>query len=98
MSTKHHVAAHGQDCEAHEDRGDKRERREEMHHGVGAERNDIFLGERLDAVGDWLEKAIGANAVGAETVLNAAQAFALKDSGERKKAGKDADDGDDAEQ
>ncbi len=64
---------------------------------VGAERNDVFLGQRFDAVGDGLEKAEGADAVGAETVLDAAQAFALEDCGEREEAGKDADNGDDAE-
>ena len=66
--------------------------------GVRAERNNVFLGERLDAVGDRLEKAERAHAVRANPVLDAAQAFALEDRGEREEAGKDADDGDDAEQ
>ena len=68
-----------------------------MHDCIGAEGNNVFLGERLDAVGDRLKKAVGAHAIGAEAVLDAAQALALEDCGEREEAGKDADDGDDAE-
>ena len=46
---------------------------------VRAERDDIFFGQRLDAVGDRLEEAGGADAVRAVAVLHAAQAFALED-------------------
>ena len=60
--------------------------------------DDVFLGQRLDAVGDRLQEAEGADAVGAEAVLDAAEAFALEDGGEGEERGKDDEDGDDGEQ
>ncbi len=55
-----------------------------MHRGIGAQRNDVFLGERLDAVGDGLEEAKGPDAIGADAILDAAQPLALKDCGQGK--------------
>ena len=59
-----------------------------MNDGVGAERDNIFFGERLDAVGDRLKKAVGADAIWPEAILHAAQALALEDGGEREETGK----------
>ena len=81
----------------HEDRNHEHQRRKEMHDGVGAKRNNVFLGERLDAIGDWLQKTVGADAIRPNTILDPAQPLALEDRCEREEAGKDADDGDDAE-
>jgi hypothetical protein len=67
-----------------------------MHRRIGAQGNNVFLGERLDAVGDRLQNAEAANAVGAEAILNAAEPLALEDRGEREERGEEADDGDDA--
>jgi hypothetical protein len=54
------------------------------------QRDDIFLGQRLDAVGDRLQDAERADAIGAEPILNAAQALALKHGGEGEDAGEGA--------
>ncbi len=93
-----HVAADGQNRVAHEDDDDQQHRREEVHDRIGAERNDVFLGQRLDAVGDGLKEAVGADAIGAVAVLHAAQALALKQNRDRKKSREGDNDADDREQ
>ena len=40
--------------------------------------NDVFLGQRFQAVGEGLQEAEGADAVGSVAVLDAAQSLALK--------------------
>ena len=69
-----------------------------MHHRIGAQGDDVFFGQRLDAVGNGLEKSEGTNAVGTEAVLNAGQSLALEDRGQGKERRKKADDGRHAEQ
>src|SRR5580692_7458174 len=68
-----------------------------MHHVVGAGGDNVFLDERLDGVGDGLQQAEWAHAVGAVPVLDTAYAFALKKHNDSKKTGKGAYDGDGAE-
>ncbi len=60
-------------------------------------RNNVFLGQRLDAVGDRLKNAEGADAIGTEAILHAAQALALENCRERKESGKDSDNSDHAQ-
>ena len=91
--TSDHVAAHGQHGEAQED-GQRpgRSGREKMHDLVGRAGNDVFLGQRLHAVGDGLQDAEGADAVGAVAVLDAAQAFAFKHGGDGEESGNQMND------
>ena len=93
-----HFAAHGQNRETHEDRDNEHERSEKMHRRVGAERNNVFLGQRLDAIGNRLKETEWADAIRAKTVLDAAKALALEHCGQREEAGKYANDGDNTEQ
>jgi hypothetical protein len=41
-------------------------------------RHEVFLGERLEAVSQRLEDAIGSHPVGSVTILYAAEAFPLE--------------------
>ena len=64
-----------------------------MHRRIRAQRNDVFLGQRFDAVGNRLQKTVGPYAVGAKPILHAAQPLALQPHGDRKQRRKDTDDG-----
>ncbi len=75
------------------DRNHQQHRREKMHRRVGAQGNNVFLGERLDAVGNRLQNAEGTDAIGAQPILHAAQSLALQQHGDRKQRRKHADDG-----
>jgi hypothetical protein len=55
MSTSTMLRPTGKHREAHENRDHEHQWRKEMHGGVGTKRNNVFLGERLDAVGDRLQ-------------------------------------------
>ena len=69
-----------------------------MHCRIGAARNNVFLRKRFNAVGDRLEKSERPNAIGAQAILNAGQSLALKYRGKREKPGKNAHDGNHAQQ
>ncbi len=75
---QHHVAADGQHRVGKECRDDQQQRRQKVHHLVGGAGNDVFFGQRLDAVGNRLEKACRADTIGAVTILHSAQAFAFQ--------------------
>ena len=95
---EHHVAADGQHGETQEDSDhEDAAARGSGRRASALSGNDVFLGEGLDAVGDGLEEAEGAGAVGAEAVLNAAEALALEDSGEGEESREGREDRDDAE-
>ena len=98
MSTSTMLRPMGKTAKSHEDGDDEHQRRKKMHDGVGAEWNNIFLGERFDAVSDRLKKAVGTDAIRPETILHAAEALALEYRGEREEARIDGDNGDDAEE
>ncbi len=53
-----------------------------MHHVVGGKGNNVLLNNHFDAVGQRLEQAEGADAIGAEAVLHAAEDFAFADGGD----------------
>ena len=69
-----------------------------MHGSIGARGDDVFLGQRLDAVGNRLKKAERADAVRPQPILDAGQSLALEDCGQREERRKEADDGRHAEQ
>ena len=46
---------------------------------IGAQRNNVFLGQRLDAVGDRLQNAERPHAIRPEAILHAPQPLALQD-------------------
>ncbi len=62
-----------------------------MKHAIGARGNDIFFGERLDTIGDWLKETKGPGTIGTETILYTAEALTLKNCGEREEGREDAD-------
>ena len=63
-----------------------------MYRRIGAQRHNIFLGERLDAIGHRLKDSERPGAVGPDAVLNAAQPLALEYRGQGKQRRKQADD------
>ncbi len=69
-----------------------------MNGDIGAKRNNVFLGERLDSVGHRLKEAERPNAVGTKTILHAGEALALEDRRQREEAGENTNNGDDAKQ
>jgi len=66
-----------------------------MHNSICTQRNNIFLGERLDAVSNRLQNSQRTNAIRAKTILNAPQSLALQDRSQSKDAGESRDDGND---
>jgi hypothetical protein len=48
----------------------------------GAAGDDVFLGERLDAVGHRLQESEGAGTVGAVTILHTTEALTLEYGGD----------------
>ena len=64
-----------------------------MHDAVGADRDNVFLGKRLDAVGNGLQNSERSHAIWPETILHPSEALALEQRGdgeERRKHGEDA--------
>src|SRR6202040_1774709 len=92
-----HVAADGENRVGHEGSDYDEDRREEVDDVIGRERDDVFLGEGLDAVGDGLKEAGGAGAIRAVAVLDTAEAFALEDGGDGEEEREGDEDGDDGE-
>ena len=90
---EHHISADGENRIAQERRRDQKDRRQKMHRVVRGDWDDVFLGERLDAVGDGLQEAAGADAVWPVAVLDAAQALALEPGGECEQRSEDDNDG-----
>jgi len=95
-----HVPAKWQHGVSQQHGDEQRDGGEEVDDLVRRARDDIFLDERLDAVGDELAKARkpdvrerDAHAVGPDAVLDAAQALALNDRGEREEQREDREDG-----
>src|ERR1700675_1576689 len=79
--------AHRSECSGHgKDRG---EPKNEL---VGGIRNEVFLNEEFQGVGDWLQQAVRAYAHGAETCLHVGHDLALD---ENDVAGDERDDEDD---
>ncbi len=64
-----------------------------MHRSIGAQWNNIFLGQRLDAVGDGLQQAKRPDAIGPDAILDTPKPLALKDRRQGKERRKDANDG-----
>src|SRR6266516_5147278 len=56
-SKRRHAAAIGNDAQGENRGGGNKDWRKKMHNLVGARRNDVFLDQHLDAVGDWLKEA-----------------------------------------
>ncbi len=71
----------GDDGDGDERTGEGDDGRENEERLFGGHRHEIFLEEELDAVGERLEKAEGADARGSPAVLHAAENLALKQNG-----------------
>ena len=74
------------------------DRREEVHHLVGARRHDVFLDQHLDPVGHRLKQAERTDAIGPEPVLDAGENFSLQHRDEGEEGEKDSEERDDIEQ
>ena len=84
--------------EAQEREGDEHDRGEVVQDLVGVARNDVLLRERLDAVGEGLEEAEPAGAVGAGAVLDTAEDFPLGEREVGEEQAEHREDGDDRDQ
>ncbi len=74
------------------------QRRQEVHNLVRRMRHNIFLGQRLNSIGERLKKTERPHAIWAVTILNPPQSLALEDGRNREQRCKHYKDGDDREQ
>ena len=66
-----------------------------MHDFIRHMRDEVFFGESFESVGQWLQQSPGPDAIWAQAILDASQAFAFEDGAEGKQAGEGGDDGGD---
>ena len=93
--------AEGHDGDGDERAGERDDRREDEERALDGERHEVFLEEELDAVGERLQQAEGADARGSPAVLHAAEDLALQQHGvgdRRQRDDEHDDDLEDAEQ
>ena len=69
--------AEGDDGQGEVGRDEEEDGGEEVDPSIGGAGDDVFLGDELEEIGDGLEEAEGADAVGADPVLEAAGDLAL---------------------
>ncbi len=93
-----HVPAVGNNAKRQNRRRRDHDRRDEMDDLVGAKRDDVFLDEQLDAVGQRLEKPERADAVRSVAVLDARENFPLQHRDEREERHERAEDRGDIEE
>ena len=73
--------AEGHDGDGDERAGERDDGRDDEERALDGERHQVFLEEELDAVGERLQQAEGADARGSPAVLHAAEDFALEQHG-----------------
>ncbi len=91
----------GDDGDGNQRAGERDDRRDDEERALGGKGKQVFLEEELDAVGERLQQAEGADARGSPAVLHAAEDLALEQHGvgdRRQGDDEDDDDLEDAEQ
>jgi len=76
---RRHVSAVGNDAERENRGGRDQYGREKMHDLVRARRDDIFLDQHLDPIGDRLKKPERPDAIRAVAILDTTENFPLED-------------------
>ena len=72
------MRAEGDDGDGDQRAGERDDRREDEERALDGERHQVFLEEELDAIGERLQQAEGADAGGSPAVLDAAEHLALE--------------------
>ena len=81
---RRHAPAIRNDAEGENCGGSDQDWREKMHNLVGPHRDDVFLDQHLDAVGDWLKEAERPDPIRAVAILYSPEDFPFQHRHERK--------------